>query len=153
MTESAPIDGLSSQLADLERCLLTPVVSGELATWCETVRRSFHQAKPAIRKLLNEAHPQELEQILQEDPELSHEIEKLWASASELNARLDMLGGDLEMLPDVAEVNEPNERPIQSVAERISKSGIELVIAIRRQEEAVKTWRHEALARDRGPVD
>jgi len=140
-------------LDEFERVLLTPLVSGELPSWTENAWRAFHALSPVLRERIAEDHPRELRQIFQEDPELATEVEKMQHADREIVAALDRLGQALERLCRVVPEVEPNEAPAADVLTRISDQGVALVIAFRRQEEALKLWHNEALLRDRGAAD
>ena len=140
-------------LDEFERVLLTPLVSGELPAWTENALRAFQAASPVLRERIEADHPRELKQIFQEDPELATEVEKMKRADHEIVAALDRIGQALERLCRVVPEVEPNEAPAADVLMRLSDQGIALVIAFRRQEEAIKLWHNEALLRDRGAAD
>ncbi|MBX3413973.1 MAG: hypothetical protein KF708_14880 [Pirellulales bacterium] len=140
-------------LDEFERVLLTPLVSGELPGWVENALRAYQAAAPPLRERVEVEHSRELGQIFQEDPELATEVEKMRHTDHELLAALERIGQALGRLCQVAPRVEPNEAPAAEVLGRISEQGIALVIAFRRQEEALRLWHNEALLRDRGAAD
>lgn len=144
---------LQDVLGIMERTLLAPVISGELETWAEAARDAVCEAAPVIRECVETLHRSEVKAIRQEDPELSVQATRLAEADAQILLDTERLCAELKELAKVAPQVEPNEGPAAGIAERIGKKGIDLVIAIRRQEEALKAWQHEAMARDRGPVD
>lgn len=146
-------DAFREVLDELERVLLSPLVSGELTTWTETALRAFHAAAPLLRERVEVNHPEELEEIMEDDPELASQVEKMRQADLEILASIERLDKVLSKLFTVAPQVEPNEAPAADVLLRVSEQGIALVVAIRRQEEAMKVWRQEALLRDRGIAD
>lgn len=146
-------DPFHEVLDELERVLLAPLVAGELPAWTETALRAFHAAAPLLRDRVESDHPLELKEIFQEDPELATEVDKMKQADLEILASLDRLEKHLRKLFQVVPQVEPNEAPAADVLARVSEQGVALIVAIRRQEEAIKVWHQESLMRDRGTGD
>jgi hypothetical protein len=144
---------LQDVLSIMERTLLAPVISGELETWAEAARDAVCEGAPVIRECVELLHRSEIKAIRKEDPELSVQATRLAEADVQILHDMDRLCAELTELAKVAPKVEPNEAPAADIADRISKKGIDLIISVRRQEEAIKAWQHEAMARDRGPVD
>jgi hypothetical protein len=143
-------DQFREVLDELERVLLAPLVSGELASWTETALRAFHAAAPLLRDRVESVHPRELQEIFREDPELATEVDKMKQADLEILAGIDRLEQVLSKFFEVAPNVEPNEAPAADVLARVSEQGIDLIVSIRRQEEAMRVWHQESLLRDRG---
>lgn len=143
---------LEECLKRLERSLLTPLISGELETWAQSAHEAFVVAEAVIRGTVAR-HAGEIDQIQADDPDLGTEVEKLRAADAEILKATDRLRDRFDLLIGVAPKIEPAEAPGSALAEKLSEEGIELILEVRRQEEALKTWQYESIARDRGEGD
>ncbi len=146
-------ESVATALAELERTLLTPLIPGEVETWAQAAWRAFAVAAPLLQQRIRCVHAEEISQILDDDPELSAQVQRLRETGNQILAAMENLGLKLSRLARITPALEPNEAPAAEIAKRLSQQGIELVVSIRRQDEEIRTWQSESVLRDRGPVD
>jgi len=151
-TNSSP-KTLEEVLGRFERALDTPVISGELPQWCENAERACNEVEKQFHKAVRENHTPLLEEIYAADPELATRVEQIRKTDGELVQRLAQMQEVLHGLTDAATVVERDEVRLDDQVEDAIQAGLELVMAVRRQEVTLTTWHGEALERDRGPVD
>lgn len=144
---------LQTALAEFERQLLTPVVPGELATWLEAIRGPMETAMGALRHAVTEEHPDNIESIGREDPELQRRTEQLHTEAHRLLEEVHGVTHDLDRIQPAVETDEPNEAKAADMVNRFVERAVALIISARKQEQAIKVWAMESLERDRGDVD
>jgi len=144
---------LNEALANLETALLTPVVSGELASWAHAAQEAMDALSQRLPSYLKSVlHPQFAE-IAKSDPELLTKIEQLIAEDQNVVLELDALRSRLnEFVKRVAEIQKDEAR-LASERAKVEQDGIALIVRIKRQRVAADTWLTEATYRDRGPVD
>src|SRR4051794_34311563 len=68
---------LKTVLTTFETNLLTPAVSGELASWFGDVQKSWEEASAQIHFHVKHLHPRQYDEISKQDPELFPRIEQL----------------------------------------------------------------------------
>jgi hypothetical protein len=156
-TRTAPQPGTAEELfeclARLEAGLETPVVSGEMVSWGAAIQRSLDNLGEILRHEVNVRHPAVCSQIGREDPELLRQVDQLRGEDSRLLDLYTQFAGQLSRFRDRAERAEPNEAKLDPQVAEIVADGLELVISIRKQEQALKTWLLEAFDRDTGFAD
>ena len=144
---------LNETLATLETALLTPVVSGEMASWGRIAQQAATELEkrlpPYLRSVL---HPQYAE-IARSDSELLSRVEQLIAEDQSL--LLDQSAFCDRMNSFAARAAQAKKDEAQVAAERtqLEQDGISLIVRIKKQRAAADTWLAEANYRDRGPVD
>jgi hypothetical protein len=144
---------LFKSLARLEAGLETPVVSGEMVSWAAAVAKSLKELGEILRQEVNVKHPAVCAQIGREDPELLRQVDQLRGEDAQLLDSYAQFADQLSRFRDRAERAEPNEAKLDPQVAEIVASGLELVISIRKQEQALKTWLLEAFHRDTGFAD
>lgn len=140
-------------LAALEHCLDIPVVPGELPNWSADVAEAAAALDPALRRLLDEVHPEQYERIAEDDPELLPRVALLKVTDRQLAAELDWVRAQSERLDRYADEIEPSENRVAKQVDELVERGLKLISSVRRQVTAVSTWQAEALYRDRGEAD
>jgi len=154
MTDAARFSAdLNETLARLESALLTPVVSGELASWANTVQEATEQLSQRLPGYLKTVlHPQYAE-IAKSDPELLTRIEQL--IAEDQNVVLEQEAFRSQLSDFVKRTAEVQKDEVRLAADRakLEQDGIALVLRVKRQRVAADTWLAEATYRDRGPGD
>ena len=144
---------LEDALGALESALATPVIAGELPQWCEVASHACNEMEICLKTAVRENHTPLIKEIFAIDPEQARHVDQLKQADVELQQHVAAFGQRLVELCDAAVVVEPDEQRIAERVEDTIKSGLDLVISVRRQEMALTTWHSEALKRDRGVVD
>ncbi len=144
---------LLDALTAMETALHTPVISGELKDWVESVRKAFAAATVALRNQFKQRHRQHFADILKEDLEMARQVEKLKQEDQEILEQLTEWGRSLDDLAAVAAAAGRHESKVQEREGQVIKSGQMLIARVRKQETAITTWLIEAFQRDRGTVD
>ena len=144
---------LSEALDELEACLETPIVPGELENWTRAARAACGRVGVALRAQVSDAHPEQYAEITQQDPELGHRVQQLRDEDQQLLAQFDALNARLQQLPARAEFVEPCEGKLEQPTSEAVADGLALVIRVPSQEQALATWYQEAFNRDRGIGD
>ena len=152
-TEHPPESELRTALAAFETALTTPVVSGELADWVESLQETWQEASSQLHGSIQDAHPRQYEQIADADPSLLPRIEQLKAEDTELAQQREHVNQLLARAAQHVPKLEPDEAKAQKHMENLINEGLALVVRARKQEVSIETWFLEAFNRDRGAVD
>jgi hypothetical protein len=144
---------LTESLGKLETALLSPVVSGELASWAGTVQEATsgvaRQLPAFIRSVL---HPQYAE-IARTDQELLTRVQQLKDDDHTLLEELQAFEGHVKAFAERAGKVLKDELQLEGDRAKLEQEGTALSMNIKRQRAAADTWLAEAAWRDRGPVD
>lgn len=151
-TATATDRELLDALEGFETSLATPVVSGELVEWSEHARGAWARLLPLVRKQLS-LHPEQYDEIAEQDSELFAQIDKLRAEDAVLEESCQGLDQIIERVANLAPLVEPDERKFNEQMNKLQKAGTEFVTRVRKQQVAVQTWYQEAFVRDRGVAD
>src|SRR5215212_9416873 len=146
-------DELKTALSTFETSLLTPTVSGELATWLEEVQKIWDEASTQIHYHLKHLHPRQFDEMSKQDPELLPKIEQLQAEDEAIEQQRAQLSQLIGRVGQHAPKLEPDEEKAQKYTKSIVDQGTAFLTQVRKQEVAVQTWYVEAFNRDRGAVD
>jgi uncharacterized protein (DUF3084 family) len=146
-------DDLKTALTKFETSLLSPTVSGELATWLEEVQKSWEEASAQIHYHVKHLHPRQFDEISKQDPELLPRIEQLQAEDAAIEQQRAQLSQSIGRVGQHAPKLEPDEEKAQKYTKTIVDHGTAFLTQVRKQEVAVQTWYVEAFNRDRGAVD
>lgn len=144
---------LKTALSTFETSLLTPTVSGELASWLEEVQKSWEEASTQIHFHVKHLHPRQYDEISKQDPELFPKIEQLQAEDEAIEQQRGQLSQLIGRVGQHAPKLEPDEEKAQKYTKSIVDQGTAFLTQVRKQEVAVQTWYVEAFNRDRGAVD
>jgi hypothetical protein len=153
MDESTFQNELKTAVTRFETCLLTPIVSGELAAWTEDLDSSWGDASAQIHFLLKHHHPRQYEEIGNQDPELLPRIELLKAEDEAIEQQRELFTQSLNRVAQHAPKLEPDEEKAQKHTKSLIEDGVAFLARLRKQQIAVQTWYVEAFNRDRGAVD
>lgn len=145
--------GFDLLLNAMERSLMSPLVSGELELWATTACRACEAALGAITHRATVEYPQEIRAIMQDDPELATRAGQLLEEATGLGKNAQRFLLEMQRVCAFGDKTEPDEAPVAAVAKALTTRGIDVALAARRLDEAIITWQHESLNRDRGNVD
>jgi hypothetical protein len=146
-------DELKTALSTFETSLLTPTISGELATWLEEVQKTWDEASTQIHYHLKHLHPRQFDEISKQDPELFPKIEQLQAEDEAIEQQRAQLSQLIGRVGQHAPKLEPDEEKAQKYTKSLVDQGTAFLTQVRKQEVAVQTWYVEAFNRDRGAVD
>jgi hypothetical protein len=141
------------RLAELERAVYVPVVSGEVTQWLDAVAKAIKQVEATACDYFRVVHPELYEQIAEQDPEQNSRVQTLEQEDDEICASLQALVDFAEKLQGVGNCVESDERRLANVTKELSDRAVGLVLRIRKHETEISTWHVEAMMRDRGPVD
>ncbi len=153
MPSLKPNSPLLDALAQLEACLETPVVPGELEVWTGAVHSATEEVARRLTDTVQNEHPPKLKQLAHDDPGLFRRVAELKEDDEESLRRLASFRAQLETLSRKAVAAEPDELQVADSLQAFIAHGLALVIQARKQEVALETWMGEALDRDRGVVD
>jgi hypothetical protein len=153
--------GLAAALATLEDSLETPVISGELADWCQRVWAAYETVHAMYVERVRIAHERQLVEIGRQDQEMSAVVAQLADEDQALLIELERLGSLLHVFvdrldPQAEGAHEPSsDEDGSSDEERRSlvQDMLALVIRIRTLEKGIQTSYFEAFQRDRGVGD
>jgi hypothetical protein len=146
-------DDLKTALAKFESNLVSPIVSGELASWIDDVKTGWSEASEQIHYHIKHLHPRQFDEIGTQDPELLPRIELLKAEDDAIEEQRKQLSTTMDRVTQHAPKLEPDEEKAQKHTQTLVDDGTAFLTRVRKQEAAVQTWYVEAFNRDRGAVD
>jgi hypothetical protein len=144
---------LEDALNNLQQAIHVPVVSGELIDWLQLSVDGLKRVNILVEREVGASHRELFAQIIEDDPELSQQVEKL---QDEDHAILEQANGLTAMghkLQQIGDGIEPHESQLAPAVDRFVHDCEGLFMRIRKQEVAISTWLQEALERDRGTGD
>ncbi|MCO6438316.1 MAG: hypothetical protein J5J06_14570 [Phycisphaerae bacterium] len=140
-------------LMKLETALEKPVIPGEMESWARDVRNEAASFDHLLRERVAGAHAELYASITDEDQGLFRRVEQLRQEDFDIRNAYDAFLSEASTLCENASRAEPQEAPAESRIAQISDNGLALVIRIRKQELALRTWLVESAFRDRGVQD
>ena len=140
-------------LEGLESALEAPVVPGEMESWIRTVQEAWEPVADRLHIEMEVHHPEQLDEIAKQDDEMLPQVEKLREEDRLIMEQFEEVGQWLTQLVERAPKLEPHEQRADQAVQQLVDNGIDLVVRIRKQESALKTWFVEAFNRDRGIAD
>jgi hypothetical protein len=153
MMEASLNTELHAALEMMEMCLETPLVAGELESWVESLQAACGKALEQWNRASQVDHPAQFNQMTREDPEMDSRIQSLQEEDMAITGQFDAMCQDVATLQERAPTMEEDEGRFKSVIDDQKQAGLNLVIRIRSQEQAIRTWFMEAFDRDRGSGD
>jgi hypothetical protein len=144
---------LNESLTKLETALITPLVSGELDDWVQTVREATQELGPNLREYIESVLHAQYVQIAKSDEELLSRVEQMIEEDKGLLEEYEAFLQDLKRLSSRVPGAEKDELKVADHRARIEARGNALILRIKKQRAAASTWLSEALYRDRGPGD
>src|SRR5437870_2463053 len=93
-----PQNELKTALANFETALLTPIVSGELATWIEELQTGWSEASAQIHYHIKHLHPRQYDEIAQQDPELLPRVELLKAEDEAIEQQREQIASAMSRI-------------------------------------------------------
>lgn len=137
----------------LEGCLETPIVPGELEPWFVALQGAISDLAPVLRHHVGETHRQQCSEITREDSEMHARVRQLKQESHEVLEAFDKLETQASQFSKRASAMEPGELAAKGVLQLFVDEALWLVVRIRKQELAIRTWFLEAFNRERGPGD
>jgi hypothetical protein len=152
-TPTSTEDALKSALIGFETSVATPVVSGELMPWLDSVRATWATLSHHLVDDRDHNHPAQFEQIGSADPELLPRVEQLQEEDAAIEEDRQMLDQAISRSTAHIPKMEPDEEKAEQHIKKLIDQGMAFVARVRKQEVAIQTWFIEAFNRDRGAVD
>jgi hypothetical protein len=149
-------DKLECQLRAFEQSAGTPFVPGELEGWIEAALSAFGELGPLFQEHVQKIHSQEFANISQEDPELLARVSEMRLEDAAIDLLQVQIADWLDSLQTRVSTgsNEGEcETELKEELDRFVTESLALVVRIRKQELAIRTWVVEAFTRDRGDAD
>jgi hypothetical protein len=143
-------DEFVTALAQLESCLESPVVPGELLSWLDAIQTSCESLRGPLRQVIDGSHPGDFKEIGREEPDLLRQVELMKQEDEELIKQYRAFREKLPTFRERAEKVEPHESKLNGRVSALAEEGLTLVINIRKQQEAISTWLSESVQRDTG---
>jgi hypothetical protein len=150
LTESAADTELRAALTAFETSLATPLVSGELAKWTETVKSAWEPTSQQVQHHAECDHPSQYEEIGGADPELLPRVEQLQSEDRAIEQDRHSLDQLVTRIASHLPKLEPDEEKAQQHVKKLVDEGIAFITRVRKHEVAIQTWFVEAFNRDRG---
>jgi hypothetical protein len=144
---------LNAALTELETSLLTPIVSGELDGWVQSVRQSLAKLGPLLENYIRSVLHVQYGEIVKADSELLPRVEQLIEEDQKLLEEWQAFEQELATLTQRAPDALKDELKVAGNVNRVEERGTRLILRVRKQQAAATTWLAESLYRDRGPVD
>lgn len=146
-------ESLKEAMGKLETALLSPVLSGELESWVQTVQQSARGLDQQLQPYINTVLHAQYKEIAKSDQELLSRVEQMVEEDQQLVAEYQLFLSDLDDLARRVPEVKKHESKVAEQRELLSERGVALIIRIRKLQAAAATWLNEACYRDRGPVD
>lgn len=141
-------------LTDLETCLATPVVAGELNEWVNNTLRACEKVRSYLLGDVGKIHEDLFKSIIREDVDLSAQVEKLRSVDAQIcHADCDEVVTGLKELQNQSRSARQDEAKVAGAVEKVSERAKNFVVAARGQETAISAWLSEAFNRDLGSGD
>ena len=144
---------LTDPLQRLETALDTPPVPGELRTWASTLRKTFAETTHQILEHIEHVHPEQFEEIEQENSELLARVTGLREEDCKNREWCRSLEHQFAELEANAARAGADEKQAMDQQQKLLEEGLRFVMNVRRQETAIRTWIEEAFDRDTGLGD
>ncbi len=144
---------LTDPLRRLETALDTPPVPGELRTWAATLRKTFADTTHEILEQIEHVHPEQFEEIEQQNPELLARVSGLREEDRKNRDWCHSLDRQFAELEVNAARAGADEKQAMDQQQKLLEEGLRFVMNVRRQETAIRTWTEEAFDRDTGMAD
>ena len=148
-----PESNLKEALTGFEESVLTPVVPGELAAWAEQVQAAWTEASAQIHHQVQQLHPRQYDEIVEQDPELLPRIELLKKEDQAIEVECEELNKLISRVTRCTTEVEPDEGKASRDIQSLVDGATQFISRVRKQSIGVQTWFSEAFTRDRGAVD
>jgi hypothetical protein len=153
MTVTPVEHALQETMHRFESALLTPVVGGELQSWITGVREAAATFGLDWTRYLRSILHVQYDEITKVDPELLHQVDQMVEEDELLLEAYAKFHESLQELAARASKVASHESRLEATREELERTGIDLVVRIKKQQAAAATWLCEAHYRDRGVAD
>jgi hypothetical protein len=153
MTQTNSETELREALASFETCIATPIVSGELSDWADTVQKAWSDASAKVYYHVKHLHPRQYQEISNEDPALFQQVELLKAEDEAIEREREKLNQSVTRVATHVPKLEPDEGKANNQIQTLIEESMAFIMRARKQEVAVQTWYVEAFNRERGGGD
>lgn len=153
MTITSVEQTLQETMQRFESALLAPVVGGELKMWIAGVREAAATFGLDWTRYLRSILHVQYDEIAKVDPELLPQVDQMVEADELLLEDYAQFHESLQELAARASKVASHESRLEGAREQLEKTGIELVVRIKKQQAAAATWLTEAHYRDRGVAD
>lgn len=150
------------ELAALEKAAETPVVSGELETWLESVATALSVAAPAFSRRAADVYAVMFEQMIEADDAMLPRVQSLQQEQAALEQQFERLQHALHQMhvpllrpadADAAAAGSEGETRAALARPNFAEDVVSLAVRVRKFATELETWHRESLLRDRGVVD
>jgi hypothetical protein len=149
-TQAPQEQSLQDSMLRLESALLAPVVSGELKSWTATVEESLRTfGADWMAYVKSVLHPQ-YSRIAKTDPNLLSRVDQMIQEDRQLLTDFARFESGVSDLTRRAEQVQRDESKAADDRAGVEKTGIDLILRIKKQQVAAATWLNEANYRDLG---
>ncbi len=138
---------------NLERCLVRPIMAGELAAWVDELQQVWRECAAQIHFRSKHLYPRQYREIGEQDPELLPRVDLLRTEDSAIEEQREKITQAIRRSAEHVPKLEPDEEKAQKHLQTLIDDGTALVNRVRKQAIAIETWYVEAFNRDRGDVD
>jgi hypothetical protein len=152
-SDNNPAAELKAALEGFEVSCLRPIVAGELQSWVENLQEEWCKANRQIDLHIKQLHPQQYDEIANQDPELFHRIDQLRAEDAVIDTERTRIEQSVSRLAEHLPKLEPDEEKAKVRASTFVDDAMAFLAHVRKQLVAVQTWYIEAFNRDGGAVD
>jgi len=147
------VDVIKKRLAELEEALELPLVAGELTVWTARVAQAARIVHSILTDPLAQAHREDFAEIAEQDLEMATCVDNMRAEDAAIRLEFERFRELADNVASAAGRVEPDELTLDKARTHLIDHGLALVLRIRKQEAAVRTWYLEAFQRDRGVGD
>ena len=142
-----------SELGQVEACLESVVVPGELEAWTTALLQACQAEVPVLRREITVSHAKQFTKLNAADTNLAQRVVQMQREDAEILAALADFEGKVQRLHERAPLAGPREDKFEEGLKAVTDEGLALVIRVRKQERALNTWFAEAFQRDTGVGD
>lgn len=153
MDQNPQVQGLKDAIDNLEKSLLSPVLSGEVVMWVTQVQDAADDLEELLPKFLEEVLHSDYSEIAKADNELLFRVQQMIEGEKELLQQKEEFRRNLHLLAAKAPTVGSDEGKVADERLRVEQQGTAMLTELKRLQNAGSTWLQEAVFRDRGPVD
>jgi len=144
---------LQDSMLRLESALLAPVVSGELKSWTASVGEALRAFGPDWVAYVKSVLHSQYSRIAKTDANLLSRVDQMIQEDRQLLTDFGQFESCVSDLARRAEQVQKDESKAADDRTRVEKTGIDLIVRIKKQQAAAATWLNEANYRDLGTGD
>ena len=142
-----------AELGEVESCLESVVVPGELESWANTLLHACRIEGEALHREITGSHTEQLAKLVAEDPNLGARATQIQHEDADILQCWREFEEKVKRLQEASSLAGPREDKLDEGLQTVITNGLALVIRVRKQEKTLSTWFAEALQRDTGVGD